>query len=97
MLFDNKEKLNDNVKEDIKNIKSSSKEVLTIIDGLLDTSKIEKKAIEKEEKNYSILRMFKILEKSSKEYINNKDIKLNINLDNNLNFFNYKSIIFLKK
>ncbi len=79
-----KEKLNDNVKEDIKNIKSSSKEVLTIIDGLLDTSKIEKKAIEKEEKNYSILRMFKILEKSSKEYINNKDIKLNINLDNNL-------------
>ena len=38
----------------IKNIKASSKEVLNIIDGLLDTSKVEKKVIEKEEKPYNI-------------------------------------------
>jgi len=72
------------VKDDIKNIKSSSKEVLNIIDGLLDTSKIEKQVIEKEEKPYSILRMFKIVEDNVKEYINNKNLKLNINLSNNL-------------
>ena len=72
------------IKDDIKNIKLSSKEVLTMIDGLLDTSKIEKKVIEKEEKTYSILKMFKIVEDSAKEYIDNKNLKLNINLNNNL-------------
>ena len=76
--------LNNDIKEDIKNIKTSSKEVLNIIDGLLDTSKIEKKVIEKEEKPYSILRMFKIIEDSAKEYIDNKNVKLKINLSNNL-------------
>lgn len=79
----NKE-INNDLKEDIKNIKVSSKEVLNIIDGLLDTSKIEKKVIEKEEKPYNLLRMFKIVEDSAKEYINNKNLKLNINLNNNL-------------
>jgi len=72
------------VKEDIENISSSSKEVLSIIDGLLDTSKIEKKVIEKEEKPYNIFRMFKIVEDSAKEFINNKNLKLNVNLNNNL-------------
>lgn len=72
------------VKDDVKNIKMSSKEVLTIIDGLLDTSKIEKKVIEKEEKPYSILRMFKIIEDSVREYVDNKNLKLNVNLNNNL-------------
>jgi len=76
--------IDNEIREDIKNIKSSSKEVLTIIDGLLDTSKIEKKVIEKEEKTYSILKMFKIIEDASKEFINNKNLKLNVNLSNNL-------------
>jgi len=76
--------INNEIKDDIKNIKSSSKEVLTIIDGLLDTSKIEKKVIEKEEKNYSILKLFKVVEDSAREYINNKNLKLNVNLNNNL-------------
>ncbi len=76
--------INKEVKEDIKNIKTSSKEVLNIIDGLLDTSKIEKKSIESEEKPYNLFRMFKIIEDSAKDYIKNKDLKLNINLDTNL-------------
>lgn len=78
------EKLQDNIKEDIKNINDSSNEMVAIIDDLLDTSKIEKKLIQKDEKQYSILKMFKKIETSSKEYIGNKHIKLNINLDNNL-------------
>ena len=78
------EELNHNLKEDIKNINDSSKEVLNIIDGLLDTSKIEKRLLEKDEANYSILKMFKVVENCSKEYLGNKQIKLNFNLDSNL-------------
>lgn len=72
------------VLDDIKNIKNSSNEILGIIDGLLDTSKIEKKVIEKEEKNYNLPKMFKDIEDQAKEYLNDKDIKLNVNLDTNL-------------
>ena len=76
--------LDANIKEDIKNISDSSNEMLNIIDDLLDASKIEKKVIEKNEKQYSILKMFKKIEMNAKEYIGEKDIKLNINLDSNL-------------
>ena len=76
--------LSANVIEDIKNIKNSSKELLNIIDGLVDVSKVEKKIIEKEEKEYSVLKLFKKIENSAKEYIANKNLKLNINLNNNL-------------
>lgn len=87
--------LDDDIHDDIKNINDSSNEVLSIIDGLLDPSKIAKKVIEKEEKNYSILKMFKKVEESAKEYIGNKPIKFNLNLDNNLPvilFGDYKRI-----
>lgn len=87
--------LNEDVREDIENIKISSNEVLDIIDGLLDPSKIEKNIIQKQEKQYSILKMFKIVERTSKEYIGGKPIELNLNLDNNLPiilFGDYKRI-----
>ena len=58
-----------NIKVDISNINTSSEEVLEIIDGLLDTSKIEKELIKKQEKNYSILKLFKKLETSTLDYI----------------------------
>jgi len=77
-------KINTNIQDDIKNIKNSSNELLGIIDGLLDTSKVEKKVIEKDEKEYSLLKLFKKVENSAKEYIVNKNLKLNINLNNNL-------------
>lgn len=77
-------KLNKDIKEDITNIHESSNEVLNIIDALLDPTKIEKKVIEKEEENYSLLKLFKKVEESAKEYIGNKPIKFNLILDNNL-------------
>lgn len=76
--------IDSDIKDDIKNIKISSKEVLSIIDGLLDVNNVEKKVIEKEEKLYNIFKMFKIIEDTTKEFINNKNLKLNINLNNNL-------------
>ena len=78
------EKLEENIKEDIKNINDSSNDMLYIIDDLLDASKIEKKLIKKDEKQYSVLKLFKKIEISSKEYIGDKPIKLNVNLDSNL-------------
>ena len=77
-------KLDELVLDDVKSIKKSSNEVLDIIDGLLDVSKIEKKVIEKEESNYSILKMFDSIEDRAKEYIAKKHINIVLNLDNNL-------------
>jgi len=79
-----KKDLNKNIKEDIENINDSSNDVLDIIDNLLDVSKIEKRIVEKEESEYSILKLFKKIEENSLEYIGNKPIKINLNLDNNL-------------
>ena len=90
-------KLDDSIKEDIKNINDSSNDMLKIIDGLLDTSKIEKKLLEKSEKNYSILKMFKKVETSAKEYLGDKQIKLNINLDSNLPVILYGDYIRITK
>ncbi|MDO4963398.1 MAG: response regulator [bacterium] len=72
------------VREDVENIKSSSKDILKVIEKLLDPTKIDKEDIEKEEKRYSIYKMFKKIENLSKEYIKDRQIKLNIILDNNL-------------
>lgn len=79
-----KKDMAENIKDDIKNINSSSNDMLGIIDGLLDPSKIEKRIIEKNEKQYSILKMFKKIETQVKDFIENKNLKFNINLDNNL-------------
>ena len=79
-----REKLEDSIKEDIKNINDSSNEMIYIIDDLLDTSKIEKKIIEKNEEQYSLLKMFKKIEMNAKEYKGDKPIKININMDKNL-------------
>ena len=78
------EKLKNRIKDDIKNINDSSNEMLNIIDGLLDTSKIEKRLLEKDELNYSVFKMFNKIESNAKDYIGEKNIKLSINLDSNL-------------
>ena len=78
------ESLEESVKEDVKNINDSSNEMLHIIDELLDTSKIERRVIQKNETEYSLLKMFKRIEMNAKEYKGEKPIKININMDNNL-------------
>ncbi len=73
-----------NISEDIKNINTSAVDIKGIIDVLLDPSKIEKETLEKNEKQYSVLKMFNKVEIQAKELLKNKDVKLNINLDSNL-------------
>ena len=82
-----------NVLEDIKNINTSSLDIMNIIDALLDPTKIDN--VEKQEKQYSVLKMFNKVEFQAKELLKNKDVKFNINLDNNLPvilFGDYKRI-----
>lgn len=79
-----RKKIDSEVKEDIKNISNSSNEVLEIIDSLLNPNKIEEKLLKQEEKEYNLLKLFKELEDSTKEYIEGKNININLNLDNNL-------------
>lgn len=74
--------VNDNIREDIENIKDSSNEVLNIIDGLLDPSKKYDRTLE--EVNYSILKTFNKILRTTREYIGSKQVKINLNLDNNL-------------
>lgn len=74
--------VNDNIREDIENIKDSSNEVLNIIDGLLDPSKKYDRTLE--EVNYSILKTFNKVLRTTREYIGSKQVKINLNLDNNL-------------
>lgn len=88
--------IDNNIKEDISNINDSSKEVLNIIDGLIDPSKIESKTLEKSETNYNILKTFNKILRSTQEYIQNKPIKINLNLDSNLPIILYGDKIRIK-
>jgi len=77
-------KLDNNIKDDIENINESCNEVIEIINGLLDVSKIEKTLITKEEKKYNILQLFNKITEQTKDYIGTKNIKLSLDMDSNL-------------
>lgn len=76
--------IDNDIKDDVKDIYSSSREAIEIVDGLLDASKIEKRIIEKEEKEYNVLKIFKRLEETAKDYAKDKSIEINLNLNSNL-------------
>lgn len=76
-------KIDNNILEDIKNINTSSKDLLGVVDNMLDPDKVEKNIIKKESVEYNIFDLFKDIEEETKEYIN-EDIKIDFNLDNNL-------------
>lgn len=75
------EELPRNAREDIENINSASKDLLEIIDGLLDISKVESGVLEKIEKEYDVPKFFKGIESIVKERIGKKDLLLKLNVD----------------
>lgn len=78
------EELPRTVHEDIESINSASNNVLQIIDGILDISKIETGNIKLVEKEYDVSKLFKNLETITTEQIGNKDIKLEMDISNNI-------------
>ena len=78
------ENIPDNVKEDVESINSASNNLLEIIDGILDISKVESGSLELDEKEYNIAKLFKDLESITKENIGKKNIKLVLNINRNI-------------
>jgi len=71
-------------REDVENINSASKNLLDILDGLLDISKIESGVLEKKEKEYDVPKLFKDLVGITKENIGKKNINLKLNIDSDI-------------
>lgn len=71
-------------REDIGNINNASTNLLEIIDEMLDISKIESGVLEKNEKEYDVVGLFRNLIGLTKERIGEKKIKLITNIDSNI-------------
>lgn len=78
------EELPRTVHEDIESINSASNNVLQIIDGILDISKIETGNIKLVEKEYDVAKLFKNLETITTEQIGDKKITLEMEIANNI-------------
>ena len=78
------EKIPNNVKEDIENINEASTNLLDIIDGILDISKIEKGGLVLDEKEYESAKFFKDIEKYANQNLNNDKVKVILNIDKNI-------------
>ena len=78
------EDLSRTVREDVESISSASNSLLSIIDRILDISKVESGSLELEEKEYNVPKMLKSFENITKEHIGNKPITLTLNVDESM-------------
>ena len=77
------EDLPKSIKEDVENINSASMNLLDVIDGILDISKIESGKETLVEKEYNVPKFLRDLENITHENIGDKDIKLNSDINPN--------------
>lgn len=78
------EELSTVVREDLENINSASNNLLEIIDGILDISKVEKGILVLEEKEYNVAKFLKDLIQLGKERIGEKPIHLETEIEENI-------------
>ena len=78
------EKVPLNIKEDIENINEASTNLIDIIDGILDLSKIESGTKSLDEKEYEVSKFFKDIEKYITQNLNNDKVKLIMKIDKNI-------------
>lgn len=78
------EEITETAREDIENINSASNNLLDIIDGILDISKIESGVLKLDEKEYSVAKFFKDIYNLTKENLSKSDVKLKLDIDKNL-------------
>lgn len=78
------EKLDNNIKEDIQNINDASHNVLEIIDGILDISKIEEGIMTIEEKEYNTAKFFKEIETVTKKNMDLNKVKFYLDCNDKL-------------
>lgn len=78
------ENLSPNVREDVENINTASVNLIDVIDGILDISKVENGIIELKEKDYELNKLFKDILNYTKESINKKSIKTSLTIEKSL-------------
>ena len=78
------ENLSPNVREDVENINTASVNLIDVIDGILDISKVENGIIELKEKDYELNKVFKDILNYTKESINKKSIKTSLTIEKSL-------------
>ena len=78
------ENLSPNVREDVENINTASVNLIDVIDGILDISKVENGIIELKEKDYELNKVFKDILNYTKESINKKSIKASLTIEKSL-------------
>ena len=77
-------KLPDDVKDEVKDILSASDNLLEIVNGVLDISKIEANKIEIVNNQYDTKKMFDELSKLTKARIGEKPIEFNVKIDESI-------------
>lgn len=78
------EELSNQVREDIESINAASINLIDVIDGILDISKVEKGVIELKEKEYELNKVFKDIINYAKQSIGKKQIKPTLNISKTL-------------
>lgn len=78
------ENLSPNVREDVENINTASLNLIDVIDGILDISKVENGIIELKERDYELDKVFKDILNYTKESINKKSIKTYLTIEKSL-------------
>lgn len=78
------ENLSPNVREDVENINTASVNLIDVIDGILDISKVENGIIELKERDYELDKVFKDILNYTKESINKKSIKTSLTIEKSL-------------
>lgn len=78
------EKVPSSIKEDVESINDASTNLLDIIDGILDISKIEKGEYNNEEKEYETAKFFKNIEKYAIQNLHNENVKIVLDIDKNI-------------
>lgn len=78
------EKVPSSIKEDIENINEASTNLLDIIDGILDISKIESGGMKIDEKEYDTAKFLKDIEKYANQNLKNDKIKIITEIDKNI-------------
>ncbi len=77
----NGDELSKDIKEDIENINTASNNLIEIIDGLLDISKLKTGVVDLKEKEYDLAKFIKDLEAITKEKLKNKNVTLDVAVD----------------
>lgn len=75
------DKVPSSIKEDIENINEASTNLLDIIDGILDISKIEAGNQKLDEKEYNSAKFFQSIEKYARNNLKNNKVKVYLNAD----------------